>query len=107
MHDNKDLLQSLQNTMTNIDFSFYFPAEEYGFQLRTYIKQHLYSMHITCNEMKLLLCCYDLLAPRVLITTYKIASTKPTYFENQISLHTTETNQNKDYIKVIIGEDIK
>lgn len=49
----------------------------------------------------------DLLASWVLITTYKIASTKPTYFENQISFHTTETNQNKDYIKVIIGEDIK
>jgi hypothetical protein len=49
----------------------------------------------------------DSLALWVLITTYKIASTKPTYFENHSALHTTETHQNKDFSKIIISEGIK
>lgn len=47
------------------------------------------------------------LALWVLITSYKIASTKPTYFENQSALHTTETCPDEDYSKTITVEDIK
>lgn len=61
MHDNKELFAVTTKHYDQYRFQFFFSlAEEYGFQLRTYIKQHLYSMHITRNEMKLLSCCYGL-----------------------------------------------
>ena len=46
------------------------------------------------------------LASRMLITTYKVARTKSTYFENQRACHTTETSPIKKDIKTISDEQI-